>query len=197
MFLHKIFVKTYNWSALGVFVVVVFFVFFGGGVGVQHMLPVTVMQRKKYMKSEIACYFYIYSSLQAAPLISSLPPQGRSERLLTFNVSFSRGYYVNVPYISKSNTVFNLLYLFSWCLSLHPIRDKDTDKWLNTCSYWVIWIVEALMLIMAYAFPYQVSTQQAELTQNKFGFISGKELTRGLETIHHIGVNWNANECCN
>lgn len=37
-----------------------------------------------------------------------------------FNVSFLRGYYVDV-YISKSNTVFNLLYLFASSPSLHPI----------------------------------------------------------------------------
>lgn len=37
-----------------------------------------------------------------------------------FNVSFLCGYYVNVPYISKSNTVFNLLHLLlhDVCLSI-------------------------------------------------------------------------------
>lgn len=38
----------------------------------------------------------------------------------------------------KSNTVFSLLYLFAWCLSLHPITNKDIVKWLSTCSYWAI-----------------------------------------------------------
>lgn len=38
----------------------------------------------------------------------------------------------------KSNTIFSLLYLFAWCLSLHPITDKDIVKWLSTCSYWAI-----------------------------------------------------------
>lgn len=38
----------------------------------------------------------------------------------------------------KSNTIFSLLYLFAWCLSLHPITDKDVVKWLSTCSYWAI-----------------------------------------------------------
>lgn len=141
VFLHKIFVKTYNWSALGVFVVLSFFVFcFGGEGGDKDTCYLSHLCKKTNMKSGIACYYYIYSSLQAAPLLSSLPPQGRSKRLFTlaYSMFLSCGYYVNVPYISKSNTVFNLLYLFARCLSPHPITDKDTDKWLNTCAYWVI-----------------------------------------------------------
>jgi len=84
------------------------------------MLPVTFMQReKKIMKSGIACYYYIDSSLRAPPsphnpLLSAAPGSLKALIYISlFNVSFLRGYYVNVPYISKSNTVFNLLYLYA------------------------------------------------------------------------------------
>lgn len=133
VFLHKIFVKTYNWSALGVFVD------FLACSWVDKLLTVTLTQKKK--KKNGACYYYIYSSQHAAPILSSLAPQGRLKRLFTVAYSmffFLRGYHVIVPYISTSNTLFNLLHLFAWCLSLHPITDKDIDKWLNRCSYWVI-----------------------------------------------------------
>lgn len=92
VFLHKIFVKTYNWSALGVFVA--FGCFFGGGKGVGEGVDNDICSqshlcnKEKYeKKSGIACYYYIYSSLQAAPHLSSLPPHGRSKRLFTLAYS--------------------------------------------------------------------------------------------------------------
>lgn len=124
VFLHKIFVKTYTWSAAGVFVA------FGG----------SLMPKKD---------LYIYMrSVQGAPflflllLLSSLPLQGRSKRLFpsaspmcVFIILLLRGYYA---------ACHTFLLSFFCCTSVHDVclsirlRIRDSDKWLNTCSYWVI-----------------------------------------------------------
>lgn len=130
VFLHKIFVKTYNWSALGVFVA-----FYVEGDG--DMCSQSHLWKKKNWSLFLPHLFK--STWLPHPLFFGAPGSLKALIYISlFNVSFLRGYYANVPYISKSNTVFNLLHLFAWCLSFHPITDKDIDKWLNTCSYWVI-----------------------------------------------------------
>lgn len=143
-YIKKIFVKTYNPSALGSFCY--------RGDWRWHMLTVTLMPKKGRRRRRMGLEagkkaYYIYLSLH--PLLCGAPGSRKAliyiEPIQCF--CFSRGHYVNVflnqiqysicytSFLSSSS----FLFLFcAWCQSLHPITDKDIDKWLNTCSYWVI-----------------------------------------------------------
>lgn len=75
------------------------------------MFPVTLVKKEK-----LELVFATFVQVSMAAPSSLLWRPGSLKALIyisLFNVSFLRGYYANVPYISKSNTVFNLLHLFA------------------------------------------------------------------------------------
>lgn len=106
-----------------------------------YMLPVILRSMQKYiyknMKSGIACYYYIYSSLQAAPpaLLSAAPGSLKALFTLAYSVFISCVVIMLMYHTFLNQIQYSICYtsLHDVCL-LHPITHKDIDKWLNTCS---------------------------------------------------------------